>query len=338
VASREPTLSVTNAWDPEADLLTYEYRVATDEAMTQIVTSVTGVAEGLGVSGWTVPVSLDENGIYYWSVRASDGENLSPWSQPISFMVDTVNESPSVPVPLRPEDGAEVATLTPELAVGGASDPEGDPVSYLFEVDVVASFDSPALQASPELPGATEVGWIPEPLSDNTLHYWRAAAGDGNTLSPWVVGSFFVNLANDPPGVPVPLAPADGQVVTTATPTLRVRNADDLDRDVLSYEFLVPRVWPRPSGRYPSLSPRTRRSSGAPGRTTARPTEPGARPAASESTPCPIRPRRRGSSRRSKAPFSTSPAPSWWSRTPRAPRAWRSAMPSSCMRWLPTEP
>ena len=240
VASREPVLSVLNASDPDYDVVTYELRVATDPEMAEVVTSATGVSEGPGITEWTVPVSLQENAIYYWSARASDGEDASPWTRPIWFMVDTMNESPSAPVLLSPEADAEVATQTPELRVGPASDPEGDAVTYRIEVDVVPSFDSASRQASPVLPDSGDgAGWVPEPLADNTLHHWRAVANDGTSDGPWATASFFVNLANDAPGPPVPLHPADGQVVTTATPTLTVRNAVDPDRDLLTYEFVV---------------------------------------------------------------------------------------------------
>src|SRR5262249_14232429 len=65
---------------------------------------------------------------------------------------------------------------------------------------------------------------------------------DGNPLGPGSSverGRFFVTLANDPPGTPVLLDPVDGRMVTTATPTLLLRNAVDLDGDPLTYDFVV---------------------------------------------------------------------------------------------------
>jgi subtilase family serine protease/Tol biopolymer transport system component/fibronectin type 3 domain-containing protein len=244
VATNTPTLAVINAVDQEFDPLTYDFRLATDPEMTTTLASANGIPQGLGVTSWNVPVALDENATYYWSARARDGagdDRASPWSAPASFFVDTTNESPGAPTPLRPVGGAAVPTLTPELAVGNTTDPEGDVLTYRFEVDRVPSFDSPALQASPEVPeGAGETSWTPPAeLTDNSLYYWRARTTDGVTTGPWVVESFFVNLANDPPGAPVVLAPGDGEVVTTGFPTLRLRNAVDVDRDVLTYEFTV---------------------------------------------------------------------------------------------------
>jgi subtilase family serine protease/flagellar hook assembly protein FlgD len=242
VPSRQPALTVRNALDPEGQPLRYEFRLASGPDMADVVVSAADVAEGLGLTTWTVPLTLEENAFYYWSARASDGVNLSPWSAPAAFQVDSVNESPSAPVPLSPVDGHDVATLTPALVVANATDPEGDPVQYRFEIDVHPELDSPDRQASPSLPEGSsgQTSWTPPgPLVENTAYFWRAHASDGNTETPSVVTSFFVNVANDPPSAPVPLDPVDGRTVGTATPALRLRNATDPESDPLTYELVV---------------------------------------------------------------------------------------------------
>jgi fibronectin type 3 domain-containing protein/flagellar hook assembly protein FlgD len=241
VASREPLLTVKNALELDLDPLTYDFRVAEDAGMSTVVTSVADLPEGLGLTSWRVPVTLAENQAYFWSARARDPRDVSPWSEPISFIVDTVDESPTAPEPLRPVGGATTPTLQPELAVSNAFDPERQPLTYHFEVDVVPSFDSPGLQVSGAVPeGLGETAWVPvEPLADNTLHFWRSAASDGHSSGPFAGSTFFVNVANDPPGAPVPLSPTGGIAVGTRTPELRVQNAVDLDGDALTYEFEV---------------------------------------------------------------------------------------------------
>jgi hypothetical protein len=241
VGSREPTLSVGNALDPELDPLTYDFRLASDIDLTAIVASVTDIGQRPAFTTWTVPVTLGEGATYYWSARAFDGTSHSPWSVPSSFTVDTIDEPPSMPTPVRPIGGAHVGTLAPELVVRNAVDPEGRPLAYRFEIDRLPTFDSPYLQASPEISQTDDqTAWIPPvPLKDDSPHYWRAAASDGHTLSPWARADFFASLANDAPDAPVPLDPGDLQVVTTSTPTLRVRNAADPEHDALTYEFEV---------------------------------------------------------------------------------------------------
>ena len=216
VASRQPALTVRNAVDPEGQPLLYEFRLASGPDMADVVVSAADVTEGLGLTAWTVPLALDEDALYYWSARASDGVNLSPWSAPAGFRVDSVNGSPSAPRPLSPVDGHDVATLTPPLVVANATDPDGDPIAYGFEIDVRPELDSPDRQVSPALPpGITgETTWMPAgPLVENTEYFWRAHASDGRTETPSVVASFFVNVADDPPSAPVPLDPVDGRTV-----------------------------------------------------------------------------------------------------------------------------
>ena len=52
-----PTLSVHNATDPDKDLLTYEFEVYADAAMTNLVAQSGPIAEAPLVTGWTVPGS-----------------------------------------------------------------------------------------------------------------------------------------------------------------------------------------------------------------------------------------------------------------------------------------
>ncbi len=240
VATTDVTLVVRNGEDPERAPLTYEFLLATDQSLSNVVAAASGLAEGPGLTGWHVPLLLAEDATFYWTARASDGPNQSPWAEVAAFTVDAVNLPPTAPTPLAPVGGAAVATLDPELRLANASDAEQELLTYVFQVDRSPAFASPDLQVSPEIPETpAETAWTPAPLLDNTLWYWRASASDGHGQGPWAGSSFFVNLANDPPGAPVPLNPPDGGVVATPSPELRVRNAVDLDRDPLTYEFEV---------------------------------------------------------------------------------------------------
>jgi subtilase family serine protease len=245
IASRQPALVVRNAQDPERQALTYEFRLATDEAMSQVVAGAAGLTEGLGLTAWAVTTILEEDAVYYWSARAKTAgdapEDFSPWSVPVSFQVDSLNGSPTAPTPLRPIGGAEVTTHAPTLVVQNATDPEGDPLTYRFEIDVRPDLGSAERQASEELgEGPGETPWTPPvELREDTTYYWRAHASDGRSATPSVLASFFVDAANEAPGAPVLLDPVDGRTVGTATPTLRLRNAVDPEGDPLTYEIEV---------------------------------------------------------------------------------------------------
>ncbi len=241
VASRQPTLVVGNAFDPDSLELSYEYRLAADPEMTSIVASAAGVPAGTAFTSWPVPITLDEDATYYWCARARDEAGASPWSAVVSFLVHSVNAPPTAPVPLQPPFGDPVATLTPSLVVQNADDPEGAPLSYRFQIDRSPAFDSPDRQQAEGITEApAKTSWTPPAaLVDHTTYYWRAAAFDGASYGPWGGSELVVNLANEAPAAPVPQAPANGQVVTTQTPELRVQNASDPDHDALTYDFRV---------------------------------------------------------------------------------------------------
>ena len=149
VATLQPVLIVANAFDPELDLLTYDFRVAADAGMTQVVASAAGLPEGPLRTAWQVPVALIEDAQYHWSARAHDANGSSAWTVPIAFQVDVENGSPSSPVLLRPEQDEEVVTQTPELVVGPASDPEADALVYRIEVDRVPGSTRPTSRFRP---------------------------------------------------------------------------------------------------------------------------------------------------------------------------------------------
>ena len=347
VASRQPALTVRNAVDPEGAALLYEFRLASSPEMDDVVTSITGVAEGLGLTSWTVPVVLEENAVYCWTSRASDGVNLSPWTTAVRFRVDTVNESPTPPSPLRPVDGVDVVTLSPTLVVENSTDPEQDPVSYRFEIDVQPTFDSTDLQASADVPeGSDETGWTPPIfLVENTSYYWRAFAGDGSTETSSAVAGFFVNVTNDPPSAPVPLRSRGrkgGGHSHSHAPPPKCRRSRGRPPELRASSSATPaapwwssRRWFPPAStrrpgpcRYPW--PRTVTSTGRPVRATAIGSGRGARPRRSASTPSRSRPPHRCPSCRRTAPSSRSPGRRRSSRMPRAPTVSRWSTPSSC--------
>ncbi len=89
-----PSLVVGNVVDPEGDLVFYDFVVARDADLTDIVTAQAGVLEGAGAEGdetytsWRVDQVLD--GTLYWSSRAVDELGAtSEWAEPFSFTIST---------------------------------------------------------------------------------------------------------------------------------------------------------------------------------------------------------------------------------------------------------
>lgn len=138
---------------------------------------------------WQVPQALQENRVYHWRARASDGEQESEWLAG-SFQVNQFQESPPLPVADNPATGAWVEVRNPRLAVHPVQDPDGDSISYEFELYNGQGEQPLASQV------VSEVHWAPSlTLADNSWYRWRVRALDSSGLySAWSEElRFFVN-------------------------------------------------------------------------------------------------------------------------------------------------
>jgi hypothetical protein len=90
------------------------------------------------------------------------------------------NEAPSQPVLVYPPEGGTGVPLTPELLIGNAIDPEGDPLTYGFRVyaDPELTVIVAAADGVPEGAGGTTAWTLPSQLQPETTYYWRAYAAD----------------------------------------------------------------------------------------------------------------------------------------------------------------
>jgi len=112
----------------------------------------------------------------------------SPWSH---LFINRENNGPTSPLPLFPINGDTVQTTDVALVVQVAKDPEGDPISYLFEVDSAHTFDGPGVRrgiTSASL--SNEVSFQVRGLEENTRYLWRVKASDGAAESVWSQGEF----------------------------------------------------------------------------------------------------------------------------------------------------
>jgi hypothetical protein len=245
-SSTTPLLKVTNATDPDPfEKLSYEFEVYAEAGLTTRVASTTGVAQDpSGVTGWPVPSAqpLVESLHYWWRARAVDHAGLqSDWSAVGTFHVVTTNHPPPEPAIVSPADRDRVAAYTVALTATTVVDPDGDLVSYEIAIDSSDRFDatSPDLQQSgPFSAAGAQAAWTPpRALKENTRYWWRVRASDGQAVSAWTMGSFFVNVTNEPPGAPTLVSPADGDVTSEVRPTLTANPAFDPDEDPLTYRY-----------------------------------------------------------------------------------------------------
>jgi len=241
VDTQTPLLAVTNSADVDEDVLAYTFEVFADEGMTNRVAYAADIPQGEeGSTSWGVTTTLDDNTWHYWRAIVTDEHGAQTPTALVSFFVNTVNDAPGTPQIVSPTIGGEVETQELSLVVDNAVDMDEDPLDYLFELDLVNTFDSPEKESSGAIAEGTDTtSWGVTALADNTAYFWRARADDGLAQGPWAQGEFFVNTANDNPTTPTLKNPGHGAWVTALTPSLEVQASTDVDGDVLSYRFEV---------------------------------------------------------------------------------------------------
>lgn len=237
VATTLPVLKVNNARDPDNDPLIYTFDLFRDRELIALVASYENIPEGFNTTSFTIQDVLEENQRYCWRARAADPFVSGPFSEPVCFVVDTLNDPPSVPSPLSPVGGADVAR--PTLEATAAVDPEGDDLRYFFEVydGDGSALESLVFEGSADEPSLA----VDVVLGDGLTYSWRVAAEDalGARSAFSEVLTFTVDTSNSLPGPPSILSPEDGAVLVEASVEVVWRNAVDLDGDALVYEVDV---------------------------------------------------------------------------------------------------
>jgi len=232
-----PALTVSNASDPNDDKLTYEFELYADAGLSQLLVPSGLLSAGTGTTAWTAPLDLTENATYYWRTRAYDGKLYGLWMEAATFRVNTINDPPTTPIPTSPTEAQSVSTVTTELTVNNASDPDSIGLTYNFQVALDQDFTRIVSSTIGVFSGDGITSWqVTEGLSENTWHYWRAQADDWLTTGAWsTTASFFVNITNEPPTVPAILAPASNGVVASVDTDIVLANSTDPDSAVISY-------------------------------------------------------------------------------------------------------
>jgi PKD repeat protein len=151
-------------------------------------------------------------------------------------------DGPSVPALVAPVAGVDVVDAEPLLVLTNSTDPQGEPLTYTFEVyeDAALTVFVTAMTSVPEGAGG-ETSWeVDVTLTENARYWWRAAASDASVTSPYSSAeSFVVNLVEEAPPVPVLVFPVGGETATSLTPTLSWSESADPDGDVVTYAVEV---------------------------------------------------------------------------------------------------
>ncbi|MCO4769607.1 MAG: PKD domain-containing protein [Deltaproteobacteria bacterium] len=242
----QPELEWTQVEDPNEDEVTYDIVVYAADEVT-VVAEATGVVDsGNATSTWMVDVALTDDANYWWSARAVDDEGLAgDWAELEDFFLTTENGAPDQPVFIDPEDGDQIIEISPTLTATEVQDPEGGEVTYEFEIDQAGTFDTTDYRTA--MVPATDTGTVWWDLSDagieldeNEWAFARVRAIDelGIASAPDTI-TFFVRGENDAPGVPTLIRPEDGSTVPGLGVTLVLQNVEDLEDDLVFYDFLL---------------------------------------------------------------------------------------------------
>jgi MYXO-CTERM domain-containing protein len=228
------TLEARAVLDPDGDAVWYGFELATADTFldSQIV-----VASPLRAVPFFAPGTLAA-GTYHWRAYASDGALDSDYGDSTSFTIEAVvveqpNRAPTAPGIVSPSD-TTVTSASVSLTLSAATDPDGDALSYHFELADNAAFAG-ATTSGPQAGLTFQVSG----LAEDTTHYWRARASDGELVSDWVSAVFHVNAENGAPRGLALLLPYDGAVLPERPTSFLVQNATDPEGDVLTYTFEV---------------------------------------------------------------------------------------------------
>jgi len=209
---------LTYVGNPDNRVLTADWYCTGWPPVTSANYSAT--AQTGAISGWTIPSST---GVYYitsWAslsgisktgysclrmhlsggqptgynlLQLASADNTNGWIVPRLTVVynNTAPTVPGVDSPSNPASPPAIPSVTPVLKVTPSTDPQGDPVSYQFQVaaSTDTSFTSPVASSS-WLPATVTWTVPPGSLKDGLSYIWRARAEDNwGATSGWTATS-----------------------------------------------------------------------------------------------------------------------------------------------------
>lgn len=174
VSSTTPTLTIINSIDPENDPTWYDFQVADDLGMSNLIDQGLGVYMGGGITSWTVTVTLIDQRTYYWRSRAFDGYEYGPWTSPESFWLNTVNHPPSAFTLIAPIN--QTMGLQTPVTFRWHRSIESDPLDSV-KYTIYYSLDS--LFTAPEaVSGLNDTLYVRSAAFSPGKYYWRVGAFD----------------------------------------------------------------------------------------------------------------------------------------------------------------
>ncbi|MBN1205229.1 MAG: putative Ig domain-containing protein [Myxococcaceae bacterium] len=242
------TLNVSDAGDLTS--VRYQFQLFADAALTTKVRDETVVQDGAGATTSITftdgtesvdLVDLEDDHVYGWRVRATDGDMVGPWSSVQRITFNPANDAPDAPRAAQPLTGSQVSTDKPVLTVDNAVDVDDASLTYTFELAENAALTTGLVTSAEIAAGAKgSTSWtVGSSLQPFTTYYWRVTATDPHgATSQSEVSSFTVFIgrpSNREPGIPGLAEPSINGTVASLTPELVADAATDSDGDALTY-------------------------------------------------------------------------------------------------------
>jgi hypothetical protein len=199
--SQQPIkLIIENATTNGVRPISYMFEVATDSGFTTKVYARSGVPPGDNNRTSVQIDRLDSSRSYYWRAKADDGANASAFSSSQFEILPKPVLNP--PGPVSPINGDRAASRRPTLTVNNSDRNAGvvSTVSYEFQIATDQAFTKLVAAGISDEGGGQSTFTPGGDLAADTVHYWRARAGDGETTSAWATTQTF----RTPAAAPVP--------------------------------------------------------------------------------------------------------------------------------------
>jgi len=224
-------LLVKNSDDLNGDTLVYEFVLASDPAMRDVVWSQLAVEEGVdGKTSATVGAVLAEDTDYYWKARSLDARGeYSQYSPVTAFFLNGLNSSPVI-ISSLPEEQLKKIYVEEALDFSVETfDSDRDRLTVSWLVD-----GEPAAEGA----SAFEFVGVADGLGSHKL-VARVSDREFAVYKEWDVEVYRLNTKPVPPSV---ASPSGSEDVDTLMPVLTVNNASDAEGDKLEYTFEVSTV------------------------------------------------------------------------------------------------
>jgi len=149
------------------------------------------------------------------------------------------NHPPSAPSINSPQYGETIGEINPVLIVNNASDIDGDPLVYFFELSLDSSLNQIIFSGNNIIPGIDSTSCqVTTNLTEGMDYYWRCRAFDGTDYGSYSsAGYFHIDQPYIPAEPPDILSPSYGQHIYEKQPFLTVTSCNNRIPDSLLYFF-----------------------------------------------------------------------------------------------------